>query len=114
MKFSIVIGISPGRAVEPERWWLQPQRILQTNLREIDATMNLDRYVQEVRDFGANVVLFNVGGIVANYPTELQYHYRNPCTKGDLVGTVLERLPVSPGISAAITSGSVIRAMQVS
>jgi len=23
-----------GEAVEPERWWLQPQRMLQTNLRE--------------------------------------------------------------------------------
>ncbi len=84
--------VSPGEAAEPERWWLQAQRMLQTNLREIDATMDIDRYVQEVRDFGANVVLFNVGGIVANYPTELQYHYRNPYMKGDLVGTVLERL----------------------
>ncbi len=77
---------------EPDRWWLQPQRMLQTNLREIDATMDIDRYVREVKDFGANVVLFNVGGIVANYPTELRYHYRNPHLQGDLVGTVLKRL----------------------
>jgi hypothetical protein len=66
--------------------------MLQTNLREIDATMDIDRYVREVKDFGATVVLFNVGGIVANYPTELQYHYRNPHMQGDLVGTVLDRL----------------------
>ncbi len=49
-----------------DKWWLQPQRMLQTNLREIDATMDIEKYVQEVKDFGANVVLFNVGGIVAN------------------------------------------------
>ena len=51
-------------------WWLTPHRIIQTNLREIDATMDTDQYVREVQEFGANVVLFNVGGIVANYPTE--------------------------------------------
>jgi hypothetical protein len=73
-------------------WWLRPQRMLQTNLREIDATMDLDRYVRDVKDFGANVVLFNVGGIVANYPTELEFHYRNPHMKGDLAGAVLRRL----------------------
>ena len=41
---------------ETPAWWLKPQRMIQTNLREIDATMDVDRYVQEVRDFG--VVLF--------------------------------------------------------
>jgi hypothetical protein len=86
--------VDPGRSEvrEVDRWWLEPQRMLQTNLREIDATMDLGRYVREVKDFGANVVLFNVGGIVANYPTDLRYHYRNPHMQGDLVGTVLERL----------------------
>jgi len=73
-------------------WWLRPHRMLQTNLREIDATMDLNQYVREVKQLGADVVLFNVGGIVANYPTELEYHYRNPHMKGDLLGTVLKRL----------------------
>lgn len=77
---------------KPGAWWLQPHRLLQTNLREIDATMDLDRYVTEVKEFGADVVLFNVGGIVANYPTDLECHYRNPNMQGDLVGTVLARL----------------------
>ena len=87
-----LICASLAQAAEVERWWLNPQRMLQTNLREIDATMDLEQYVEDVNAFGANVVLFNVGGIVANYPTELQYHYRNPFMEGDLVGTVLERL----------------------
>jgi len=73
-------------------WWMTPQRMLQTNLREIDATMDTDLYVREVQQFGANVVLFNVGGIVANYPTELPYHWRNTYIIGDLVGTVLPKL----------------------
>ena len=78
----------PGR----DKWYLQPQRMIQTNLREIDATMDIDKYIQEVKDFGANVVLFNVGGIVANYPTDLENHWRNTFMKGDFAGTVLKRL----------------------
>jgi len=73
-------------------WWLTPHRLLQTNLREIDATMDVDQYVREVKEFGANIVLFNVGGIVANYPTELEYHWRNTFMKGDLVGETLKKL----------------------
>ncbi len=92
VSFLLVVFSGLSLASEEAKWWLQPQRLLQTNLREIDATMDLDRYIQEVKDFGANVVLFNVGGIVANYPTELKYHWRNRHMKGDLVGTVLDRL----------------------
>jgi hypothetical protein len=84
--------ISTACAGDAEPWWLTPQRLLQTNLREIDATMDIDQYIREVKAFGANAVLFNVGGIVANYPTELEFHWRNTCMEGDLVGTVLKRL----------------------
>ena len=81
------------RTLETEEgWWMTPHRLLQTNLREIDATMDIDQYVREVKDFGANIVLFNVGGIVANYPTELEYHWRNTFMDGDLVGEALEKL----------------------
>lgn len=73
-------------------WWMTPHRLLQTNLREIDATMDTDQYVREVQDFGANVVLFNVGGIVANYPSELEFQWVNTHMEGDLVGTVLPKL----------------------
>ncbi|MHC4558588.1 MAG: alpha-amylase family protein [Planctomycetota bacterium] len=54
--------------------------------------MDTDQYVREAKEFGANIVLFNVGGIVANYPTELEYHWRNTFMKGDLVGEILEKL----------------------
>jgi hypothetical protein len=73
-------------------WWLTPQRMIQTNLREIDATMDIDRYVRDIKAFGANVVLFNVGGIVANYPTKHPTHWKNTFMEGDLVGRVLRRL----------------------
>jgi len=77
---------------QASQWWLKPHRMLQTNLREIDATMDIDRYIQDLKDWKVNVVKFNVGGIVANYPTEVKYHWRNTFMKGDLTDTVLKRL----------------------
>ena len=74
-------------------WWNRtPVRLIQTNLREIDALMDVDAFIKSVEDASANVVLINVGGIVANYPTKLPFHYRNPFMKGDLTGILLKRL----------------------
>ncbi|MDB5248609.1 MAG: Beta-galactosidase [Segetibacter sp.] len=84
-------GIDPGRY--DTTWWNRaPYRLVQTNLREIDATMDVDAYVQSMVDASANIVLINVGGIVGNYPTKLPYHYRNPFMKGDLVGDLIRGL----------------------
>ncbi len=85
------VAVSLAASSEPG-WWLRPQRLLQTNLREIDAQMDLEAYLAAIRDSGTNVVLFNTGGIVANYPTDLPYHFRNPYLKGDLTGEVVRRL----------------------
>ena len=94
-------GISSGNvnisAINPGRydasWWNRaPFRLVQTNLREVDANMDVDAYVQSMVDASANTVLINVGGIVANYPTKLAYHYRNPFMKGDLVGDLVKGL----------------------
>jgi hypothetical protein len=54
--------------------------------------MDVNAFVKSIEDASANVVLINVGGIVANYPTKLPYHYKNPYMKGDLVGDLLKRL----------------------
>src|SRR4026209_1451441 len=65
-------SIDPGRY--DSTWWNRaPYRLVQTNLREIDATMDVNAYVQSMVDASVNVVLINVGGIVANYPTKLPY-----------------------------------------
>jgi hypothetical protein len=78
-------AIDPGRY--DDSWWnRQPVRLIQTNLREIDARMDVDSYIRSMVEHSANLVLLNVGGIVANYPTQLEFHYRNPFMEGDLVG----------------------------
>lgn len=76
------------------QWWLdRPVRLIQTNLREIDAIdFDTDRYCRDIEASGANAVLINVGGIVANYPSKLKYQYVNPHLKFDMIGRVIERL----------------------
>jgi hypothetical protein len=75
-------------------WWLnEPYRMVQTNLREIDAQdFDVGVYVKSILDMGANTVLINVGGIVANYYTDLEYQYRNPYLKFDLIDSVIGEL----------------------
>ena len=75
-------------------WWLnEPYRLVQTNLREIDARdFDIDVYVKSLQDIGANTVLINVGGIVANYYTDLEFQYRNPNLKFDLIEEVIGEL----------------------
>ena len=74
-----------------EKWWLQkPMRLIQTNLREIDVSMDVEAFVDSVTDYSADVLLLNTGGIVANYPTELEYHYRNPHLVNDFIGDVIQ------------------------
>ncbi|MBS1661494.1 MAG: hypothetical protein JST68_10640 [Bacteroidetes bacterium] len=87
----VLAQVDPGRY--DTTWWNRaPFRLVQTNLREIDATMNVDAYVQSMVDASASVVLLNVGGIVANYPTKLPYQFRNTYMKGDLVGDLVSKL----------------------
>src|SRR5688572_14709508 len=59
-----------------QRWWQrQPIRFLQTNLSETDSTVDPTALVAAVADFGANTFLMNMGGIVAQYPTRVPFHY---------------------------------------
>ncbi len=76
----------PDGAFDPKRWWLQDYRIVQTNLREIDIRENPRTIARAIRDFGGNVIVSNIGGIVAFYPTKLPYQRRNPYMgRGDFV-----------------------------
>jgi hypothetical protein len=51
-----VTAIDPGRF--DASWWNRaPVRLVQTNLREIDATMDVNAYIQSMVDASASVVL---------------------------------------------------------
>src|SRR3954447_4731812 len=70
-------------------WWRQPQRIVQTNLRLIDANLDPARVARQAREFGATALLFNVGGIYAWYPTDLPLQARNPLLTSDVLGEMI-------------------------
>ncbi|PSN67208.1 hypothetical protein BS50DRAFT_553126 [Corynespora cassiicola Philippines] len=76
-------GISKGQ------WWREPFGMLQTNLREIDIDMDVDRVADYIVAHGARAWLIGVGGIQAQYPTQLSFHSKNPSLSqrksGDLI-----------------------------
>jgi hypothetical protein len=71
-------------------WWEEPYRIVQTNLRLSDAKLDPQSLAEQIREFGATAVTFNVGGIYAWYPTELELQAINPFLTRDLTGSMLE------------------------
>ena len=72
-------------------WWAEPQRIVQTNLRLTDASMDPREVARAARRLGATAIFFNVGGIYAWYPTKLPLQAVNPLLAGrDIVGEMLE------------------------
>lgn len=71
-------------------WWKRPYRMVQTNLRQPDARVDQRHLARQVREFGANVLLYNIGGIWAFYPTELPLQAVNPMMEGDALGRAVE------------------------
>lgn len=69
----------------------EPIRWVQTNLRQVDATLDARRLAEQLADMRANVVLMGMGGIVAYYPTAVAYHYASPDlpTGRDMFGDVV-------------------------
>lgn len=91
------MSLTTQRTGTPEQvrpgWWDEPFQVFQTNLREIDAGLDVERTLDAVQEHGANVWLLNVGGILSHYPTALAFQTRNPHLAerpgGDLVGDAL-------------------------
>lgn len=76
---------------EPGWWMKEPIRWLQTNLRETNAALNPKKFIEDVGNFNANVLMLNAGGITAYYPSNVEYEYVSPyLPKGhDMFGEVL-------------------------
>ena len=59
--------VAPNLVAAEARWWMDdPVRLIQTNLRETDSTLDPQQLVRQVAEFPANTLLFNLGGIVAH------------------------------------------------
>lgn len=80
----------PRRDLPVGSRWRRPFTILQTNLQEIDAGMDVDAALDAVERMGGDTWLLNAGGITSFYPTDLDFQTRNPHLaerpSGDLFG----------------------------
>ncbi|PRX96548.1 alpha-amylase family protein [Allonocardiopsis opalescens] len=81
---------STERDLPRDSRWRLPYNILQTNLQDIDASMDAEAAADAVREYGADTWLLNAGGISSFYPTDLPFQTRNPLLgsrpSGDLFG----------------------------
>ena len=73
-------------------WWLEHKfRMVQNNLRDIDALMDADKEVAYLKKIHANVVQLGCGGITAFSETEHPSQKRSPWLKNDKFGELLEK-----------------------
>lgn len=83
-------SISPA---DPNPWWKKPFGMLQTNLREIDVDMDVEHVADYIVNHGASAWLIGIGGIQAQYPSELPFHSKNPGLakrkSGDLISDAM-------------------------
>ena len=75
-------------------WWHQNNiRMIQNNLRDIDAMMDIDRYIEWLKSFHVNVLQIGCGGITSFHPTSLKnIQWTNPYMKGgDFIGEIVDK-----------------------
>lgn len=89
-----VTSITQGQVEWPSDmpWWKANNlRLLQTNLPAYEATLNVDSLIADLQYFSANVLLINAGGIMAYYPTKLDFQYVNPFMQTNMLAEVIEK-----------------------
>ncbi|MBA4056552.1 MAG: hypothetical protein C0490_17690, partial [Marivirga sp.] len=73
-------------------WWKANNlRVIQTNLPAYEAELNVDSLIADLKHFSANTLLINAGGIMAFYPTKLEYQYVNPYMKDTMLEEVITK-----------------------
>ncbi len=71
-------------------WWLKNDlRMIQNNLRDIDAGMDVEAWFREIEKSHCNCVMVGAGGITSFYPTKLPYQTPSPYLKGDLLKEIV-------------------------
>ncbi|WP_319518576.1 alpha-amylase family protein [uncultured Martelella sp.] len=94
---SSVSSRNPAKTASPETgtegWWRHPFSVFQSNLQEVDATMDVERALDIIEAQGADTWLINTAGIVSFYPTELPFQTRSPFlvdrASGDMIGDAI-------------------------
>lgn len=74
-------------------WWLENNlRLIQTNLRDIDADLDTNILVNELKDYECNTLMVNAGGITSFFPSKLEYQVPSPYLNSrDTLGEIVEK-----------------------
>lgn len=68
-------------------------RLIQNNMTDLNAAMDVERWLDELKSFHCTVALVGVGGITSFYPTKLEYQVISPyLPEGrDLIREILDK-----------------------
>ncbi|MDD6041538.1 MAG: family 10 glycosylhydrolase [Clostridia bacterium] len=75
-------------------WWSDNNmRLIQNNMTDLNAAMDVDRWVEQLQSFHCTVALVGVGGITSFYPTKLEYQVVSPYLppERDLIREILDK-----------------------
>lgn len=71
-------------------WWTDKRfRMIQNNFRDIDASIDVKKYVETLKSFGANACMIGCGGITAFHPTNLECQKESPYLQEDVLENLL-------------------------
>ncbi len=90
--FERTLPAAPSEWPDTLPWW-QPNnlRLMQTNLPAYEAQLNVDSLIEDLQRFSVNTLIINGGGIMAFYPTRLDFQYTNPYMQENMLKEVIEK-----------------------
>lgn len=72
-------------------FWELPIRIIQNNLRAIDAVnLDVEALIREQLDYGTNAIIANAGGLLSWYDSKIAEQPKNTYLEYDYVGAVIQ------------------------
>lgn len=73
-------------------WWKRNNlRMIQNNIRDIDALIDIDKHIEWLKSFDVNVLQIGCGGITAFHPSKLECQYPSPYLKGNFLKEIIEK-----------------------
>ena len=90
--FSLATPAEPHEWPADLPWWKRNNlRVMQTNLPAYEAQLNVDSLMVDLQRFSVNTLIINGGGIMAFYPTQLEFQYTNPYLQPNMLAEVIRR-----------------------
>jgi hypothetical protein len=91
-QFSLTKPTEANAWTDEVPWWKRNNlRVMQCNLPAYEATLNVDHLITDLLRFSVNTLIINGGGIMAFYPTDLDFQYTNPYMQPEMLSDIVEK-----------------------